>query len=176
MSWLFASDGQSIGVSALESVLPVYIQVWFLLGLTGLISFRMDWLDLFALQGTLKSLLQHHSSKASVLWCSASFMVQLLHPYMTNGKTIALTIQTFVGKESLLCNMLSSFVSFPSKNQASFNIMATVTICTDFGVQESKICHIVLLANKLCFHFIPIYLPWSDGTYWHDLGFLNVGF
>ena len=65
---------------------------------SGLISFRMDWLDLLAVQGTLKSLLQHHSSKASILWCSAFFMVQLLHPYMTTGKTIALTRQTFVGK------------------------------------------------------------------------------
>ena len=74
----------------------------------GLISFRMDWLDLLAVQGTLKSLLQHHSSKASILWCSAFFTVQLSHPYMTAGKTIALTRQTFVGKVlSLLFNMLS---------------------------------------------------------------------
>ena len=65
---------------------------------SGLISFRMDWLDLLAVQGTLKSLLQHHSSKASILWCSAFFVVQLSHPYMTTRKTIALTIQTFVGK------------------------------------------------------------------------------
>ena len=65
---------------------------------SGLISFRMDWLDLFAIQGTLKSLLQHHSSKASLLWHSASFIVQLSHPYMTAGKTIALTRRTFVGK------------------------------------------------------------------------------
>ena len=64
----------------------------------GLISFRMDWLDLLAGQGTLKSLLQHHSSKASIFWCSAFFTVQLSHPYMTTGKTIALTRQTFVGK------------------------------------------------------------------------------
>ena len=64
----------------------------------GLISFRMDWLDLLAVQGTLKSLLQHHSSKASILWCSAFFTVQLSHPYMTTGKTITLTRQTFVGK------------------------------------------------------------------------------
>ena len=71
----------------------------------GLISFRMDWLDLLAIQGTLKCLLQHHSSKPSILWCSAFFMVQLSHPYMTTGKTIALTIRTFVSKVmSLLFN------------------------------------------------------------------------
>ena len=76
----------------------------------GLISFRMDWLDLLAVQGTLKSLLQHHSSKASIPRCSAFFTVQLSHPYMTTGKTIALTRRTFVGKVmSLLFNMLSRF-------------------------------------------------------------------
>ena len=72
-----------------------------------LISFRMDWLDLLAVQGTLQSLLQHHSSKASVLWCSTFFIVQLSHPYMTTGKTIALTRRTFVGKVMSLFNMLS---------------------------------------------------------------------
>ena len=77
----------------------------------GLISFRMDWLDLLAVQGTLKSLLQHHSSKASILWCSAFLIVQLSHPHMTTGKTIALTRWTFVGKVmSLLFNMLSRLV------------------------------------------------------------------
>ena len=77
----------------------------------GLISFRMDWLDLLAVQGTVKSLLQHHSSKASILWCSAFFTVQLSHPYMTTEKTIALTRWTFVGKVmSLLLNMLSRLV------------------------------------------------------------------
>ena len=78
---------------------------------SGLISFRIDWLDLLAVQGTLKSLLQHHSSKASILWHSAFFIVQLSHPYMTTGKTIALTRQTFVDKVmSLLFNMLSRLV------------------------------------------------------------------
>ena len=77
----------------------------------GLISFRMDWLDLLAVQGTLKSLLQHHSSKTSILWCSAFFIVQLSHPYMTTGKTIALTRLIFVGKVmSMLFNMLSRLV------------------------------------------------------------------
>ena len=78
---------------------------------SGFISFRIDWFDLLAVQGTLKSLLQHHSSKASVLWCSAFFIVQLSHPYMTTGKTIAMTRQTFVGKVMfLLFNMLSRLV------------------------------------------------------------------
>ena len=78
---------------------------------SGLISFRMDWLDLLAVQGTLKILLQHHSSKALILWCSAFFIVQFSHPYMTNGKTIALTRRTFVGKVmSLLLNMLSNYI------------------------------------------------------------------
>ena len=92
MSWLFESGGQSIGAStsASASVLPVNVP--------GLISFRIDWFDLFAVQGTLKSLLQYHSSKASILWCSAFFVVQLSHPYMTTRKTVALTRWTFVGK------------------------------------------------------------------------------
>ena len=82
---------------------------------SGLISFRMDWLDLLAVQGTLKGLLQHHSSKASILWCSSFFMVQLSHPYMTTRKTIALTKRTFVGKVmSLLFYVLSRLViAFP---------------------------------------------------------------
>ena len=84
----------------------------------GLISFRMDWLDLLAVQGTLRSLLQHHTSKASILQCSAFFTVQLSHPYMTTGKTIALTRQTFVGKVmSLFFNMLSRFFSAQPKNR-----------------------------------------------------------
>ena len=111
MSQLFASVGQSIGVSASASVLPMDTQDWSPLGWTGWISFRMDWLDLLAVQGTLKSLLQHHSSKPSILWRSAFFVVQLSHPYMTTGKTIALTRWTFVDKVmSLLFNMLSKLV------------------------------------------------------------------
>ena len=102
MSQLFARGGRSIGVSASASVLPMN---------TGLISFRMDWLDLLAVQGTLKSLLQHHSSKPWIFQHSAFFTVQLSHPYMTPGKTIAFTRRTFVGKVmSLLYNMLSRLV------------------------------------------------------------------
>ena len=105
----------------------------------GLISFRIDWLDILAAQGTLKSLLQHHSSQASVLQRSAFFTVQLSHPYMTTGKTIALTRRTFINKVmSLLCNRLSRlviafFFFFTPKEHASFNFMAAVTICSDFG-------------------------------------------
>ena len=101
----------------------------------GLISFRMDWLDLLAVQGTFKSLLQHHSSKASVPWHSAFFMVQLSHPYMTTGKTIAVTRWTFVGKVmSLRFNMQSRFViAFLPRSKRLFNFMAAVTICSDFG-------------------------------------------
>ena len=111
---------------------------------SGLSSFRMDWLDLLAVQGTLKSLLQHHSSKASILWCSAFFIIQLSHPYMAIGKTISLTRWTFVGKVmSLLFNMLSMFNkvdhSFSCKEQVSFNFMAAVTICSDLGAQENSL-------------------------------------
>ena len=103
VSQLFAWGGQSTGVSAF-SIIPSK-------EIPGLISFRMDWLDLLAVQGTLKSLLQHHSSNASVLRCSAFFTVQLSHPYMTTGKIIALTRRTLVGKVmSLLLNMLSRLV------------------------------------------------------------------
>ena len=101
---------------------------------SGLISFRIDWFAL-SVQRTLKSLLQHHSSKASILQCSYFFIVQLSHPYMTTGKTIVLTRWTFVGKvTSLLFNMLSRLViTFSSKEQESFNFKAVVTICSDFG-------------------------------------------
>ena len=102
---------------------------------SGLISFRMDWLDLLAVQGTLKSLLQHHSSKASILQRSVFFMVQLSCPYMTTGKTIALTRRIFVGKVmSLLLNMLPKLViAFLPSGKRLLNFMAAVTICSDFG-------------------------------------------
>ena len=102
MSQLFAWGGQSTGVSALASVLPMNTQDWSALGWTSWISLQSK---------GLKNLLQHHSSKASIFWCSAVFTVQLSHPYMTTGKTIALTRRTFVGKVmSLLFNMLSRLV------------------------------------------------------------------
>ena len=116
---LLASIFPSIRVFSNESVLhirwPKYWHFNFSISLSneysGLISYRIDWFDLLAAQGTLKSLLQHHSSKASILWYSAFFIIQFSHPYMTTGKTIALTIQNFVAKVmSLLFNMLSQFV------------------------------------------------------------------
>ena len=107
---------------------------------SGLISFRMDWLDLLAVQGTLRSLLQHHSSKASILWHSAFFTVQLSHPYMTTGKTIALTRQTFVDKVmSLLFSMLSGLVITFLPRSKHLNFMAAVTICSDFGAQRNSL-------------------------------------
>ena len=117
----------------------------------GLISFRMNWLDLLAVQGTLKSLL--HSSKASILRHSAFFMVQPSHPYMTTGKTIVLTIRNFVGKEMSLFffNMLSRLVIAFLPRRKHLLFMAAVTICSDFGAQENKVCH--------CFHCFPLYLP-----------------
>ena len=168
------SPSQHQGVFSNESVLcirwPKYCSFNFSINTSseysGLISLRMDWLDLLSVQGTLKSL-QHHSSKALILQQSAFFIVQLSHPYMTTGKTIALTRQILVGKViSLLFNMLSRLI-ISSKEQASFNFMAAVTIWSDFGAQVNK---------SHCFHFFPIYLPWNDGTGCHDLSFLNVEF
>ena len=102
---------------------------------SALISFRMDWFDLLPVQGTLKSLLQHHSSKASILWCSAFFIVQLSHPYMTTGKTIALTRWSFVGKViSLLFNMLYRLV-ITLLPRSDFVFMVAITICSNFGTQ-----------------------------------------
>ena len=133
----------------------------------GLISFRMDWLDLLTVQGTLKSLLQHQNSKASILWCSAFFTVQLSHSYMTSGKTIALTRQTFVGKVmSLLFNMLSRLgITFL---QRSKHLLISWLQSPSALVLEPQ--KIVLH----CFHCFLIYFPCGDGTICHDLRFLNA--
>ena len=105
----------------------------------GLISFRVDYFDLLAVQGTLKSLLQHHNSKASILWHSDFFMVQLSHLYMTTGKPITLTIWTSVSKVmSLLFNMLSRFVIAFLPRSKCLNFVAAVTVHSDFGAQESS--------------------------------------
>ena len=103
----------------------------------GLISFTMDWLDLLVVQGTLRSLLQHYSSKASIFWHSAFFTVQLSHPYMTTGKTITLIRRTFVGKVmSLLFNMLSRLVITFLPRSQRLNFMASITICSVFGAKK----------------------------------------
>ena len=140
MSWLFSSSGQSIGASASASVLPI------------LISFRIDWFDLLAFQGTLKSLLQHHNSKASILRCSVFFMVQHSHLYLTIGKNIGLTIWNFVSKVmSLLFNMLSRFViAFLPRGKSLLTLWLQSPSAVILEPKET-ICH--------CFHFFPFY--WS---------------
>ena len=132
------------------------------------ISPRMDWLDLLTVQGTLKSLLQHHSSKTSILLHSAFFMVQLLHPYMTTRKTIALTRWAFVSKVmSLLFNMLSRLViTFLARSKRLLISWLQSPSAVILEPKRNKICY--------CFHCFPIYCPWSDGTRCHDLRFLNV--
>ena len=135
---------------------------------SGLSSFKIDWFDLLAIQGTLKSLLQQHNLKASVLWHSAFFMVQLSNPYMTTGNNIALTRWNFDGKVmSLLFSMLSRVViTFLSRSKHLWISWLEITICSDFGVPKNKVWH--------CFHCFPIYFPWSDETRCHYLCFLNV--
>ena len=142
MSQFFASGSQSIWNFSISPSKEY----------SGLISFRMDWLDLLAVQGTLKSLIQHHSSKASILWHSAFFTIQLSHPYMTTGKTITLTRRTFVGQVmSLLFNMLSRLViAFPSRSKY---LLTSRPHSPSAVILEPKtiVCH--------CFHCFPIYLP-----------------
>ena len=128
---------------------------------SGLISFRIHWFYLLAVQGTLKSLLQHHSSKASILWCSGFIMVQLSHPYMTIGKAIALTRWTFVGKVmSVLFNALPRFYQgFPSKEQASFNFpcsWSTPLANFNFGTRYSPGQGMRGLPPPLLFHLNAI--------------------
>ena len=141
----------------------------------GLISFRMDWLDLPAVQGTLKSLLQHHSSNASILRCSAFFTVQLSHAYMTTGKTIALTRRTLVGKViSLLLNMLSRLViTFLPRSKCL--LISWVQSPSAVILEPPKIKSDTVSTVSFFFpHCFPIYFPWSDGTGCHDVRFLNV--
>ena len=133
----------------------------------GLISFRMGWLDLLAVQGTLKSLLQYHSAKASVLWCSAFFTVQLSNPYMTTGKTIALTTWTFVDKEmSLLFNMLSrlviTFLTRSKRLLISWLQSPSAVILKPPKIKSTTV------SLSICHE--------NDGTRSHDLSFLNVEF
>ena len=139
------------------SVLPMNIQDWFPLGWTGWIS----------LQGTLESLFQHHSSKASSRWCSAFFIVQLSHPYMTTGKTIALTRRTFVGKVMpLLFNMLSRFViTFLPRSKCVLILWLQSLSAVILEPPEIKSDTVSTVSPSM---------PWSDGTGCHDLSFLNV--
>ena len=124
----------------------------------------MDWLDLLAVQGTLKSLLQHHSS---IIWRSTFFIFQLSHPYMTTGKTIALTRCTFVGRVmSLLFNMLSRLViTFLPRSKRLLISWLQSPSAVILEPPQNQGCP--------CFHCFPIYLPWSDGTGYHDVSFLN---
>ena len=150
----------SIRVFSSESVLRIRWPKYYSFSLSispsnehsGLISLRIDWLDLLAVQGTLKSFLQHQSSKASILQCSAFFIVQLSHPYMTTGKTIALTRWTFVGKAmSLLFNMLSRLViAFLPRSK---RLLISWLQSPSAGILEPKkiVCH--------CFHCFPVYWP-----------------
>ena len=110
---------------------------------SGFLSLSTDWFDLLAVQGTLRSLLQCHISKVSILWCSGFFMIQLSHPYTTSGKTIALTIQIFVGKVmSLFFNTLSKLIiAFLQRSRCLLISWLPVTLCSDFGPQESKVYH-----------------------------------
>ena len=140
---------------------------------SGLISFRIDWFDLLAVQGALKSLLQHHNSKASILQYSTFFMVLLSHPYMTTGKTIILTVWTFVGKGmSLLFNMPSRYaIAFPprSKHLLISRLQSPSTV-----ILEPKKRKSVTASPSFLF-----FLPWSDGTRYHHLSFFfffNVEF
>ena len=135
---------------------------------SGLISFRMDWLDLLVVQGTLKSLLQQHSWKASILWCSAFLIVQLSHPYMSTGKTIVLSRWTFVSKVMFLFfKMLSRFVI--AFLQGTSILISWLQSPSAVILEPKKIvCHY--------FHCFPPHLPWSDGTECLDLSFLNVEF
>ena len=150
----------SIRVFANESALCIrWLKYWcfnFSISLSseysGLISFRMDWLDLLAVQGTLKSLLQHHSSKASILWHSTFFIVQLSHPYMTVGKTIALTGWPFVGKVmSLLFNMLSRFVrAFHSRSKHLLNFWLQSPSAVILEPKKIKSVPVSIVSQSIC--------------------------
>ncbi|KAF7248473.1 Ankyrin repeat and sterile alpha motif domain-containing protein 1B [Varanus komodoensis] len=136
---------------------------------SGLLSSRTDQFDRVAVQGTCRSLLQRHNSKASILRQSAFLMVQLSQPYIATGKNIALTIHTFVSRvTSLLFSMLSRFAIAFLPRSKCLNSLAAVPICSDLGAQKNKICHYL--------HFFLFYLPGSDRTGCYDLSFLNVEF
>ena len=155
--------------SALHIKWPKYWSFIFIISPSNeysvLISFRMEWLDLPAVQGTLKSLLQHHSLKVSIFWSSTFFVVQLSYAYMTTGKTIVLTIWTFVTKVmSLLFKTLSRFYITILPRSKHLLILWLQSPSSGAWVNEIW----------CCFHIFPIDLPWSDRTRYHDLSGLNV--
>ena len=154
-SQLFASCGQSTGASASASVLPMNIQDWFPLGLTRLISLQSKGLSRVFSNTTVQ--------KRQFFGTPFLLSSYHIHPYMTTGKTIALTIQSFVGKVmSLLFNMLSRFVvAFLPRSKCLLISWLQSLSTVIFGAQENKVCH--------CFHCFPIYLPWNNGTGGHDL-------
>ena len=160
--------------SALRIRWPKYWSFSFSIGpsneYSGLLSFRMDWLDLLAVQGTLWSLFQHYSSKASILQHSAFFIVQLSHPYMTTRKTIALTRWTFIVKVMFMVfNMLSRLlITFLPRSKHLLISWLQSPSAVILEPPKKKFCR--------CFHCFPIYVPWSDGTRCHYLSFLNVEF
>ena len=186
LSQIFTSGGQSIGVSFSISPSNEY---------SGLISFRMDWFELLAVQGTLKSLLQHHSSKASILQCSDFFIVQLSHPYMTTGKTIALTIQNFVGKVmSLFFNMLfrlviaflqgnkclliswlqspSTVILEPKKIKSATVSIVSPSVCHEVMGLDAMILVFWMLSLKLAFSLFSfifiksLFINWIIHSFW----------
>ena len=169
----FSSIFPSIRVFSNESVLhirwPKYWSFSFSISPSndylGLVSFTFDWLDLLAAQGTLKSIVQHHSSKASIIQCSAYFIAQLSHPYMTTGETIALTRWTFSGKVmSLPFNMLPRLViAFIPRSKHLLITWLQSPSAVILEAPKNEVSH--------CF---PIYLPWSDKTGCHDLSCLNI--
>ena len=170
LPWIFPSIRVFSNESALCIRCPKYWSLSFNISSISehpeLISFRMDWLDLLAVQGILKSLLQYHTSKASILLHS-DFLVQLSHPYVTTGKTIALTRRTFVDKViSLLFNMLSRLIItfLPRSKRLLISWLQSPSAVI---LEPSKIKHDTVSS-------FPIYLPWSDGTRCHDRHFLNV--
>ena len=179
---LLPSVFPNIRVFSKESVLyirwPKYWSFSFSISLSneylGLISFRIDWLDLLAVQGTLKSLLQHHSSKASILQCSAFFMVQLMHDWknysfdymnLCQQRNVSAFYFIFIFFMSLLFNTLSTLV-IAFLPRSKHLLISWLKSPSDFRAPQNKVCH--------CFHCFPIYLPWSDGAGCHDLSFLNV--
>ena len=158
VSQLFASGSQSIGISASASVLPMNIQDWFPLGLTGLISLQY------------RGLSRHHRSKASIFWHSTFFILQISHPYITTGKNMPLTRWIFAGKVMCLLFNMFSRLAIAFLPRSKHLLISWLQSPSAVFLESKKIKSVTL---SIVF---PIYLPWSDGTRCHDLSFLNVEF